>query len=507
MILKKGSLKKLPALLKVTFFNTLHTLPITVACMAVATLTANAIFHLSGNAINVSIIYILAILLHARYTKCYSAGIIASLYSMFWVNYAYTYPYMTLNFTLSGYPLTFVGMTFISCFTSSICIMLSKQSVQIQEKDRMVHHPYESFNAVVDFVAAAASDPDVLAIKQTLYRVSGNSPIIAALIKAAENGKQVTVLVELKARFDEENNINWAKKLEHAGCHVIYGLTGLKTHCKILLVVRKEEGGIRRYLHMGTGNYNDSTARFYTDIGMFTCKDLFGVDASSLFNVLTGYSIPPQYHKMIVAPGGMRSFFERMIRSETENARKGLPSGITVKVNSLVDPEIIRLLYEASQAGVEIKLIVRGICCLIPGLPGVSENITVYSIVGQLLEHSRIFKFENAGNPKIYMGSADWMPRNLDRRVELVFPIDDQDLKERAFGILELMLSDTVNARIQQPDTTYAHIDKRGKAVINSQTEFARLAREALEAKQVVDEKKPYVPKKAPTFDQRELED
>ena len=377
----------------------------------------------------------------------------------------------------------------------------------IREKDRMVHHPYDSFNAVVDFVAAAASDPDVLAIKQTLYRVSGNSPIIAALIKAAENGKQVTVLVELKARFDEENNINWAKKLEHAGCHVIYGLTGLKTHCKILLVVRKEEGGIRRYLHMGTGNYNDSTARFYTDIGMFTCKDLFGVDASSLFNVLTGYSIPPQYHKMIVAPGGMRSFFERMIRSETENARKGLPSGITVKVNSLVDPEIIRLLYEASQAGVEIKLIVRGICCLIPGLPGVSENITVYSIVGQLLEHSRIFKFENAGNPKIYMGSADWMPRNLDRRVELVFPIDDQDLKERAFGILELMLSDTVNARIQQPDTTYAHIDKRGKAVINSQTEFARLAREALEAKQVVDEKKPYVPKKAPTFDQRELED
>lgn len=377
----------------------------------------------------------------------------------------------------------------------------------IRKGDILLHHPYQSFDPVVQFVKQAAKDPDVLAIKQTLYRVSGNSPIIAALIKAAENGKQVTVLVELKARFDEENNINWAKKLEHAGCHVIYGLTGLKTHCKILLVVRKEEGGIRRYLHMGTGNYNDSTARFYTDIGMFTCKDLFGVDASSLFNVLTGYSIPPQYHKMIVAPGGMRSFFERMIRSETENARKGLPSGITVKVNSLVDPEIIRLLYEASQAGVEIKLIVRGICCLIPGLPGVSENITVYSIVGQLLEHSRIFKFENAGNPKIYMGSADWMPRNLDRRVELVFPIDDQDLKERAFGILELMLSDTVNARIQQPDTTYAHIDKRGKAVINSQTEFARLAREALEAKQVVDEKKPYVPKKAPTFDQRELED
>ncbi len=364
----------------------------------------------------------------------------------------------------------------------------------IREKDRMVHHPYESFEAVVRFVQRAAEDENVLAIKQTLYRVSGNSPIIAALIRAAENGKQVTVLVELKARFDEENNILWAKKLEQAGCHVIYGLAGLKTHCKILLVVRREEGGIRRYLHMGTGNYNDSTARFYTDIGMFTCRETFGADASSLFNVLTGYSRPPEYNKMIVAPAGMRSFFERMIRQETFNAQKGLPCGITVKVNSLVDEKIIELLYEASQAGVPVKLIVRGICCLIPGLPGVSENITVMSVVGQLLEHSRIFRFENAGDPKIYMGSADWMPRNLDRRVELVFPIEDGDLRERAFSILELMLSDTVNARLQQPDTTYLHIDRRGRQNINCQTEFSRLARQALKTREVVDKTEPYHP-------------
>ena len=295
----------------------------------------------------------------------------------------------------------------------------------IRERDRMVHHPYESFDSVLEFIKKSAEDPNVLAIKQTLYRVSGNSPIIAALSKAAENGKQVTVLVELKARFDEENNIHWAKKLEKAGCHVIYGLTGLKTHCKICLVVRKEPDGIRRYLHMATGNYNDSTARFYTDIGMFTCKEEFGVDASSLFNVITGYSLPPEYEKFVVAPTGMRSFFVDKIKKEIENHKQGLPSGIIAKVNSLVDPEIIGLLYSASRAGVKITLIVRGICCLIPGLEGYSENIKVYSVVGQLLEHSRIFKFENGGNPQIYMGSADWMPRTLDRRVELVFPVED----------------------------------------------------------------------------------
>ena len=298
----------------------------------------------------------------------------------------------------------------------------------IREKDRLVHHPYESFDVVVDFVKKAATDPNVLAIKQTLYRVSGNSPIVAALIKAAENGKQVTVLVELKARFDEENNIQWATKLEKAGCHVIYGLTGLKTHCKICLVVRKDKDGIRRYLHMGTGNYNDSTARFYTDIGMFTCREEYGVDASSLFNVLTGYSTPPEYNKFIVAPHGMRPFFEAMIIQETENAKLGLPAKITAKVNSLVDPEIISLLYDASNAGVKIDLIVRGICCLVPGVHGFSENIRVISIVGQLLEHSRIFIFENNSNPLYYMGSADWMPRNLDRRVELVFPVEDDEI-------------------------------------------------------------------------------
>ena len=350
----------------------------------------------------------------------------------------------------------------------------------IREKDRMVHHPYESFQCVVDFVSSAADDADVLAIKQTLYRVSGHSPIIAALIRAAENGKQVTVLVELKARFDEENNINWAKKLEQAGCHVIYGLAGLKTHCKILLVVRREEDGIRRYVHMGTGNYNDSTAKIYTDIGVFTCREPYGIDASSLFNVLTGYSRPPEYRKFVVAPQGMRSFFERMIRRETENAKKGLPSGITVKVNALIDPQLIELLYEASQAGVPIHLIVRGMCSLIPRLPGLSETITVQSIVGQLLEHSRIYAFQNGGDPKIYMGSADWMPRNLDRRVELVFPIEGEELKRRAFEILKILRSDNVNTRMMQPDTTYLHVSRRGRAAVNCQSLFSTMAKKSL---------------------------
>lgn len=364
----------------------------------------------------------------------------------------------------------------------------------IRDKDRMVHHPYESFECVVDFVRQAAEDENVLAIKQTLYRVSGHSPIVAALIRAAENGKQVTVLVELKARFDEENNILWAKKLEEAGCHVIYGLAGLKTHCKILLVVRRDEDGIRRYLHMATGNYNDSTAKIYTDIGVFTCKEPFGRDASSLFNVLTGYSLPPEYNKFAVAPHGLREFFVRMIQKEIDNSLAGLPCGITAKVNSLVDPEMIELLYQASQANVPIRLIVRGICCLVPGLPGISENITVISIVGQLLEHSRIFKFENAGNPKIYMGSADWMPRNLDRRVELVFPIEDEDLKERAFDILETMWNDNLNARMLRSDTTYEHIDRRGKTSHNCQVEFSVMAQKAVKALQVPDASKPYKP-------------
>lgn len=365
----------------------------------------------------------------------------------------------------------------------------------------MVHHPYESFETVVDFVRQAAEDENVLAIKQTLYRVSGHSPIIAALIRAAENGKQVTVLVELKARFDEENNILWAKKLEEAGCHVIYGLAGLKTHCKILLVVRRDEDCIRRYVHMGTGNYNDSTAKIYTDIGVFTCKEPFGTDASSLFNVLTGYSRPPEYNKMLVAPNKLRGFFESMIQRETQNAKDGLPCGITAKVNSLVDPEIISLLYKASQAGVPIRLIVRGICCLIPGLPGVSEHIEVISIIGQLLEHSRIFRFENGGTPKIYMGSADWMSRNLDRRIELVFPIEDEGLKQRAFGILDLMLNDNINARMMASTTEYHHIDRRGKVPCNCQREFSRLAQEAVAKLEIPDRNQPLKPILSPDFD------
>ena len=371
----------------------------------------------------------------------------------------------------------------------------------IREKDRMVHHPYESFESVIKFVNQAANDKDVLAIKQTLYRVSGNSPIVAALIKAAENGKQVTVLVELKARFDEENNISWAKKLEKAGCHVIYGLAGLKTHCKILLVVRREQDSIRRYLHMGTGNYNDITARFYTDMGMFTCNEKFGEDASSLFNVITGYSTPPVYNKMKVAPTGLRSFFENMIKRETENAQKGLPSGITAKINSLVDPDIISLLYKASQAGVKITLIVRGICCLVPDIKGISENITVHSIVGQLLEHSRIFIFENGGQPEIYMGSADWMQRNLDKRVELVFPIESPDLIERSFKIIDTLKKDILNTRVQKSDTTYELLDRRGKKVHNSQREFSDMAKKALSEKiTTVNEERQFIPLTSENF-------
>lgn len=348
----------------------------------------------------------------------------------------------------------------------------------IKQRDRLVHHPYESFNAVVNFINQAAADKNVLAIKQTLYRVSGKSPIIDALIKAAENGKQVTVLVELKARFDEENNVIWAKKLEQAGCHVIYGVYGLKTHCKILLVVRQEDEGIKRYIHMATGNYNDSTAKVYTDIGFFTCRESFGADASSLFNTLTGYSRPPEYSKLIVAPIKMRSFFEKMIENEIQNAEKGLPSGITIKINSLVDEEMIRLLYRASNAGVKVDLIVRGICCLIPRIAGFSENITVRSIVGQFLEHSRIYKFCCSENPQIFIGSADLMPRNLDKRVELIFPIEDDGLKLRIDNILNIMLSDTTNAKVQNSDAKYSKIDMRGKERISSQKYFVKEAKQ-----------------------------
>lgn len=352
----------------------------------------------------------------------------------------------------------------------------------IKQKDVLVHHPYESFDCVVNFVKTSANDKQVLAIKQTLYRVSGNSPIIGALIQAAENGKQVTVLVELKARFDEENNINWARKLEKAGCHVVYGLVGLKTHCKLCLVVRKEEDGIHRYVHLGTGNYNDKTAKTYTDLGMFTSKESYGADISALFNVLTGYAYNSSYNKIFVAPTGLREMFLEHIENEEKNALEGKPACIIAKMNSLVDSGIIEALYKASMAGVKINLVVRGICCLRAGLKGVSENITVYSIVGRFLEHSRIYYFENGGEPKIFLSSADLMPRNLDRRVEVAFAVEDEEIKRKIKEILNITLNDTVKVRVENADGSYKRIDKRGKEVISSQSYFYELAAERARA-------------------------
>lgn len=348
---------------------------------------------------------------------------------------------------------------------------------QIREHDILLHHPYESFDPVVNFVRMAASDPDVLAIKQTLYRVSSNSPIIASLAQAAENGKQVSVLVELKARFDEENNIVWARKLEKAGCHVIYGLVGLKTHSKITLVVRKEEDGIRRYVHLGTGNYNDSTAKLYTDMGMFTCKPRYGEDATAVFNMLSGYSEPLAWNKLSLAPLWLRDKFLSLINREREHAANGRPARIIAKMNSLCDPGIIEALYDASAAGVEIDLIVRGICCLRAGIPGLSENIHVRSIVGTFLEHSRIFYFSNNGSPEYYMGSADWMPRNLDKRVEILFPVEDPALQEEIHNILDIQLADTKKAHLLMPDGTYVKVDQRGKTPLNSQMHFCEQAK------------------------------
>ena len=367
---------------------------------------------------------------------------------------------------------------------------------QIRKGDVLLHHPYESFDPIVAFIRQAAEDKDVLAIKQTLYRVSGHSPIIAALAQAAENGKQVTVLVELKARFDEENNINWARKLEKAGCHVIYGLVGLKTHCKIALVVRKEADGIRRYVHLGTGNYNDSTAKLYTDTGMFTCRDVVGEDATAVFNMLSGYSEPANWNRLIVAPIWMKKRFLEMIHRETKNAKEGKPAKIIAKCNSLCDRKIILALYEASCAGVQVDLIVRGICCLVAGKPGVSENIRVRSIVGTFLEHARIFYFYNDGHEEIYMGSADWMPRNLDRRVEIVFPVEEEELKEKAKHILDVQLSDTLKAHRLLEDGTYQKEDRRGKEAIEAQKTFCE------EAIAAANESKKKVPQKR-TFDPR----
>lgn len=349
----------------------------------------------------------------------------------------------------------------------------------IRKGDILLHHPYETFGPVVDFIQHSAKDPDVLAIKQTLYRVSGNSSIIAALAEAANNGKQVSVLVELKARFDEENNILWAKMLEKAGCHVIYGLLGLKTHSKITLIVRKEEDGIRRYVHLGTGNYNDSTAKLYTDCGLFTCSRPIGEDATAVFNMLSGYSEPLGWNKLSLAPLWLRGKLQRLIQREIRQAKNGRPARIIAKMNSLCDKEVIASLYEASCAGVQIDLIIRGICCLKAGIPELSENITVCSIVGNFLEHSRILLFENGGEDEIYMGSADFMPRNLDRRVEILFPVEDETLKSRIRHMLEVQLTDNVKAHLLRPDGTYGKKDRRGYAPVNSQEIFCR---EALEA-------------------------
>lgn len=348
----------------------------------------------------------------------------------------------------------------------------------IKEKDIFVHHPYESFDIIVDMVRKAAEDPNVLAIKQTLYRVSGNSPIIEALTKAAEKGKQVTVLVELKARFDEENNITWAKKLEKAGCHVIYGVIGLKTHCKILLVVRKEKDKIRRYVHFGTGNYNDVTAKFYTDMGILTADEQFGKDASTLFNMLSGYASPDKMKKITIAPYDFRSKFEKLIKRETENAKQGKKSKIIAKMNSLLDKSITTELYAASQAGVEIELIVRGICCLKPGVKGLSENIKVRSIVGRYLEHSRIYYFYNDGKEEIYISSGDWMYRNLNKRVETMGIVEDKDIQQEIKEILDLYLKDNVKAKILKSDGSYekkqiAENEKR----VNAQEELVGFTR------------------------------
>jgi len=344
----------------------------------------------------------------------------------------------------------------------------------IRAENIFLHHPYDSFNPVVDFLNAAARDPQVLAIKQTLYRVGSNAPVVEALLEAAERGKQVAVLVELKARFDEESNIGWARALEEVGVHVVYGLVGLKTHCKVTMVVRQEGEGIRRYLHMATGNYNALTSRIYEDIGLFTCDEEMGADATDLFNYLTGYSTKNEYRKLLVAPVSLRKKLEKMIRREIEHVKQGRKARLIFKVNSLVDLEMIQLLYQASQAGVRVDLLVRGMCCLRPGVKGVSENIRVVSIVGRYLEHSRLFYFYNDGSEEIYLGSADLMPRNLNHRVEVVFPIESKThIRHLRDRVLETYLMDNSSARVLQSDGTYARLaPESGKESVDVQEKF-----------------------------------
>lgn len=366
----------------------------------------------------------------------------------------------------------------------------------IREGDVLLHHPYESFDAVVDFISRAADDPDVLAIKQTLYRAGGDSPIVKALARAAEAGKQVTAIVELKARFDEESNIQWARTLEQSGVHVVYGLMGLKTHAKCLLVVRREKGKLRRYVHMSTGNYNPTTARTYTDISLFSARPHLCEDASSLFNLLTGYSAPPRWNTLIVAPLGLHEAMLGLIQREADHARAGRPARIVAKMNALVDADVIEALYRASQAGVKVTLLVRGICCLRPNVRGVSDNIEVRALVDRFLEHSRIFHFQNGGKDDVYIGSADWMPRNFHRRVEIVVPIEDDKLKARLIELLQLQCGDNVKAWVLQTDGGYTRVGggappslgpASGPAAnapppIRSQTRFMEMARDRVKA-------------------------
>lgn len=342
---------------------------------------------------------------------------------------------------------------------------------QIQQGDIMLYHPYDSFVPTIDFIRTAAHDPDVLAIKITLYRVGKNSPIVQALLEAMEAGKQVAVLVELKARFDEENNIGWARALEANGVHVVYGLVGLKTHAKIAMVVRRENNGIRRYVHMSTGNYNADTARIYADLGFFTCRPDIAADVSALFNRLTGYAPDANYETLLIAPEHMRTGLEYLIDREIEHARAGHETYIIIKANNLIDAKMIRKFYEASMAGVKIDMIIRGVCSLKPGLPGVSENIRVLSIVGRFLEHSRVYWFYNNGNPEVYSGSADLMDRNLNRRVETIFPVLDPDLRREIFEtILQVQLADNIRTRLLQPDGTWVRLQpQEGEAAIDSQ--------------------------------------
>jgi polyphosphate kinase len=349
----------------------------------------------------------------------------------------------------------------------------------IREGDILLHHPYESFDPVIELLTRAADDPDVLAIKQTLYRAGGDSQIVKALARAAELGKQVTAIVELKARFDEESNIVWARTLEQSGVHVVYGLLGLKTHAKCLLIIRRERQGLRRYVHLATGNYNTTTSRLYTDVALLTARPSIGADASSLFNLLTGYSAPAKWNSLVVAPLGLHEAILGLIAREAEHARQGRPARIVAKMNALVDEDVIEALYRASQAGVPISLIVRGICCLRPKLPGVSENIEVRAIIDRYLEHGRIFHFANAGKDEVYLASADWMPRNFHRRVEVMVPIEDALLRSRLIDILGIQWSDNVKAWVLEPNGSYTRLQpKMGQPLIRSQQRFIELTRD-----------------------------